>query len=98
MSCPPSPAGLFLFTDHGGNNNNNDNTAATFCGGGGGGGVSSELGTAYERTIMLGLVRDRNDWCYWEIHLVVTSRDGSWLTSLSRDEAASFVSLDSIIR
>ncbi|KAK0721561.1 hypothetical protein B0T26DRAFT_673373 [Lasiosphaeria miniovina] len=57
-----------------------------------------QLGLTYERTIMLGLVRDRNDRCYWEIHLTLTSRDGSWLTSLSREETASFVSLDSIIR
>jgi hypothetical protein len=62
-------------------------------------GISVPLGgLTYERTIKLALVRDRTDWCYWELTLTLTSRDGDWLASLQRADAAALVDLDSVIR
>ncbi|KAK3349214.1 hypothetical protein B0T25DRAFT_547458 [Lasiosphaeria hispida] len=70
-----------------------DKNAATLCG------MSVSLGgLEYERSIKLALVRDRTDKCYWELTLTLTSRDGDWLASLSRADAAALVGFDSVIR
>ncbi|KAK3996216.1 hypothetical protein QBC44DRAFT_304597 [Cladorrhinum sp. PSN332] len=80
----PCPYPGPFFTDDG-------NDPATLC-------VLSELGYTYERTIKLALVCDQNSTYYWNLHLILISRDGNWLASVSRDDTASFFSLDSIIR
>ncbi|KAK3366675.1 hypothetical protein B0T24DRAFT_366585 [Lasiosphaeria ovina] len=70
-----------------------NNTASTPCG------ISTSVGGhIYERTIKLALVRDQPGKCCWDIVLSITSRDGDWLASLSRTDAAALVSLDSAIR
>ncbi|KAK3342050.1 hypothetical protein B0T25DRAFT_559861 [Lasiosphaeria hispida] len=70
-----------------------NNTASTPCG------ISMSVGGhTYERTIKLSLLRDRPDSGYWCFALSLTSRDGDWLASLSRADAAALVSLDSAIR
>jgi len=88
VHCPYYYHAIPSFTDHG----ENPQARATPCV------MSEELGFTYERTIRLGLVCDRNDRCYWELKLILTSRDGEWLASLSRHDTASFISLDSIAR
>ncbi|KAK0655323.1 hypothetical protein B0T16DRAFT_384242 [Cercophora newfieldiana] len=57
--------------------------------------VLSELGYTYERTIRLAFIHGT---FYWHVYLFLISRDGNWLESVSRDEAASFISLDLINR
>lgn len=46
---------------------------------------------------MLGRERDGDGiYMMWEVLLAITSRDGEWLASLSRADAAALVSLDSV--
>ena len=62
-------------------------------------GISASFGGfTYERTIMLARDRGGVDWCFWEVLLTITSRDGEWLASLSRANAAALVSLNSVAR
>lgn len=58
--------------------------------------ASSFGGLTYERTIMLGRERDGKGVYFWEVLVAITSRDGEWLASLSRADAAALVSLDSV--
>jgi hypothetical protein len=70
-----------------------DNYPAAPCG------ISASFGgLIYERIIMLERRRGGGDWCYWEVSLIITSRDGEWLASLSRVHAAALVSLNTVAR
>ncbi|KAK0721927.1 hypothetical protein B0T26DRAFT_749396 [Lasiosphaeria miniovina] len=80
----PEPENVKAYSHH-------DNNAATPCG------MSVPLGgITYERTIKLALMRGRADWCYWELSLILRSRDGNWLASLPRTDAAALVGLNSV--
>ncbi|KAK0740967.1 hypothetical protein B0T18DRAFT_221124 [Schizothecium vesticola] len=68
-----------------------DNHPATPCG------ISASFGGhTYGRTIVLARIRGGGDCCYWEVLLTITSRDGEWLASLSRADAAALVNLNSV--
>ncbi|KAK0615678.1 hypothetical protein B0T17DRAFT_350733 [Bombardia bombarda] len=54
-------------------------------------------GHIYERTISLALAFKTGE-SYWRLRLLITSRDGDWLASLSRADAAALVGLDTVIR
>ncbi|KAK3367401.1 hypothetical protein B0T24DRAFT_669684 [Lasiosphaeria ovina] len=70
-----------------------DNTASTPCG------ISTSVGgLTYQRVIQLSLIRNLPTVRLWSVTLCVTSRDGDWLASLSRTDAAALVGLDSAIR
>ncbi|KAK0638627.1 hypothetical protein B0T16DRAFT_394511 [Cercophora newfieldiana] len=55
-------------------------------------------GGGYHRKIYLGLNRGRGERRSWDLGLTIESWDGDWLASLSRDDAAALVSLDSVTR